>query len=167
MSNRGEREQHREWKLACGWLVMLTIMVPASVWAQADHPVATGTVPADWPADVSALVAVPCPADPQPPVAPTVRLKIPDRQPLVVPAQFEAADATAGTPDRLWFHLQLEKQHLGKPVEAQLADYPPKKSIPYQSKRDGELPARQRGIYAVEAAAAPVAACAETQPAEA
>ncbi len=36
-----------------------------------------------------------------------------------------------------------------------------------KSKRDGELPARQRGIYAVEAAAAPVAACAETQPAEA
>ena len=36
-----------------------------------------------------------------------------------------------------------------------------------KSKRDGELPARQRGIYAVEAAAAPVAACVETQPAEA
>ena len=36
-----------------------------------------------------------------------------------------------------------------------------------KSKRDGELPARQRGIYAVEAVAAPVAACAETQPAEA
>ena len=37
-----------------------------------------------------------------------------------------------------------------------------------KSKRDGELPARQRGVYAVEAAAAPAPApCAETQPAEA
>lgn len=37
-----------------------------------------------------------------------------------------------------------------------------------KSKREGELPARQRGVYAVEAAAAPApAACLETQPAEA
>ena len=37
-----------------------------------------------------------------------------------------------------------------------------------KSKREGELPARQRGVYAVEAAAAPAPApCAETQPAEA
>ena len=37
-----------------------------------------------------------------------------------------------------------------------------------KSKRDGELPARQRGVYAVETAAAPAPApCAETQPAEA
>ncbi len=36
-----------------------------------------------------------------------------------------------------------------------------------KSKRDGELPARQRGVYAVETAAAPAAVCAETQPAEA
>lgn len=138
MSNRGERAQHREWERVRGWLVILTILAPAPTWAQADRPVATGSVPADWPAGVSALVAVPCPADAKLPAAPTVRLKIQDRQPLVVPAQFEAADATAGTPDRLWFHLKLEKQYLGKPVEAQLADYPPKKSTPYQSKRDGE-----------------------------
>ena len=36
-----------------------------------------------------------------------------------------------------------------------------------KSKRNGELPARQRGVYAVEAAAAPAVVCAETQPAEA
>ncbi len=36
-----------------------------------------------------------------------------------------------------------------------------------KSKREGELPARRRGVYAVEAAAAPAVVCAETEPAEA
>ena len=37
-----------------------------------------------------------------------------------------------------------------------------------KSKRNGELPARQRGLYAVETALAPApAACVEPQPAEA
>jgi hypothetical protein len=123
---------------ALGLLVFAVLILPATARAQDDRPVATGTLPADWPEGMSALVAIPCPADEHQMPAPTIRLKIPGRQNLVAPGQFEAADKLAGTPDRIWVQLKLEKEYLGKPVEVQFSAYPPKKGTPYQSKRDGE-----------------------------
>lgn len=121
------------------WGLSAVFMAAAVGAVRAENrPIAAGVVPTDWPAGFPAMLAVPCPrpAGHGGPLA--ARIRIPGQEPMVVPAQFEAADQTAGTPDRIWLILKLDKAAVGRPVEIELAGDPGAVANPYASKREGE-----------------------------
>lgn len=112
-------------------------------------PLARSTVPADWPADMTAAVAVPCPPPEQwPPGMRPRRGRLPSDVIMRIHSadglsserpQFEPADAVSGTPDRIWIDIGPSRKARGGPVRFELAvsDNKPA-SDPYRTIREGE-----------------------------
>lgn len=121
------------WGLIAGFMVAV-----AGAAQAADRPIAVGVVPADWPTGSPAPLAIPCPSSAGRPGALAARIRIPGQPPITVPAQFEAADETAGTPDRVWVSLKLDEAARGRPIEVQLISASSEPTNSYRSKREGE-----------------------------
>jgi hypothetical protein len=107
-------------------LILLCNVMSASSGCASASDAMTGVIPAGWPTDAPAPVAVPILESWKPRLAvdrpARVRITLPARPAeMSVPAQFEPADQAAGTPDRLWFLFQAERDDEGRPISLTLA----------------------------------------------
>jgi len=112
------------WGVAC---FLMVLWAPASSGCAAPAAASvTGVVPAKWPTDTPAPVAVPILESWKPQLSPDrparLRITLPARShQLDVPAQFEPADKSSGTPDRLWFFFQATPDDAARPITLTLA----------------------------------------------
>jgi hypothetical protein len=119
--------------------LMLIAVTAATAAGAAPPPIATGTVPPDWPAGTSAAVAVPCPPGFKPSERMFAQIELDTHpRPILAPAQFEAADKTTGTPDRIWFNLTLDQKDRGRPVVIRVISNRKPIADRYQTRREGE-----------------------------
>ncbi|MBP7935335.1 MAG: PmoA family protein [Phycisphaerae bacterium] len=118
-------------------LVTLSLLLIAghnAAWAQTAWYTVRGTVPADWPADESAPLAVPLIEPATGTETMQASVSIDGREGAKTFAQCEAADPIAGTPARAWLLLAAKPEDRGKPITITLAAMA-KSSLPiaYQS----------------------------------
>ena len=97
----------------------------------------TGTVPADWPIDAPALVAVPVPKGRTTEAEPRLELRVEgDNRPARLVGQYEPPDDVGGIPGRVWFLWQAEPQQRGRQVTLRLTGSNEPKPPAYRSRYD-------------------------------